>query len=126
MKTSDNLSKWLKIILGIFLIGYALNQFFHFLPSGYGKMPENSRDFIDAVAIYLPFLYLLEIIIGIFLLINKWTSFILIVLFPLSVAFVIFTFANMNIANTWPAVIVALLNIILVFKAREKYRALFD
>ncbi|HRV56279.1 MAG TPA: hypothetical protein P5264_12150, partial [Mangrovimonas sp.] len=68
MKT--NFSKWLRILLGLFLIVYGLNQFFHFIPSTYGQMPENTRSFIDAVVEYLPYLYIFEILIGLFLLLN--------------------------------------------------------
>lgn len=119
-------SKGLRVTLGLILIVYALNQFFHFLPTGYGQMPEEARYFIDAVYMYLPFLYVFEIIIGLFLVLNKWTAFILIVLFPLSVSFLIFTYANQDLSETWPALIVALLNVILLINDREKYKPLFD
>jgi len=121
-----NISKWLRIFLGLFLIVYALNQFLHFIPTGYTEMPEEARDFLDAVVIYLPLLYFFEIITGLFLIFNKWTSFILIVLFPLSVSFLIFTFANQDLSETWPALFVAALNIFLLFQSREKYKPLFD
>lgn len=68
---NSNAIKWSRIILGLFLIVYALNQFFHFLPTSYGQMPEESRHFIDAAAMYLPYLYIFEILIGLFLVINK-------------------------------------------------------
>ena len=126
MKMNHNVMKWLRIILGLFLIVYALNQFFHFLPTSYGKMPESARDFIDSVVMYLPFLYAFEIIIGLFLIFNKWTSVILIVLFPLSVSFLIFMFANKDFMETWPALFVALLNIVLLLSRWGKYKPLFD
>ena len=120
-----NLSKWGRIFLGIFLIIYALNQFLHFLPTSYGQMPEDARNFLDAVVMYLPILYIFEIIIGLFLIFNKWTAFILIVLFPLSVSFLIFMFANGELAITWPALVVAALNVILIVNNRERYKTLF-
>lgn len=121
-----NVSKWLRIVLGMILIIYALNQFIHFLPTGYGDMPEEAMYFIDAIYMYLPFLYMFEILIGLFLVFNKWTAFILIVLFPLSVSFLIFTYANQDISETWPALIVAALNIILLINDKEKYKSLFE
>ncbi len=120
------LSKWLRIFLGLFLIVYPLNQFLHFLPSGYTEMPEDARDFLDAVVMYLPLLYMLEIITGLFLIFDKWSAFILVVLFPLSVSFLIFTFANQDLSETWPALLVAGLNITLLTLGREKYKPLFD
>src|SRR5690606_10585505 len=92
----------------------------------YGYMPEDARSFIDAVAIYLPFLYGFEILIGMLLLINKWTPFILIVLFPLSISFLIFTYANKDLSETWPALIVAIINVVLVLYYQDKYKPLLD
>jgi len=126
MKTEANFSKWARVLLGLFLIIYALNQFLHFLPTSYGVMPENTREFIDATAVYLPYLYIFEIIIGLFLIINKWTPFITIVLFPLSVAFLIFNFSNNDFNKTWLALIVAILNIILIIYYKKKYEPLFS
>lgn len=123
---NNNLSKWLRLLLGLFLIVYGLNQFFHFFPSTYGEMPANTRSFIDAIVEYLPFLYVFEIIIGLFLVLNKWTAFINIVLFPLSIAFLMFTILNQDINNLWPALIVALLNFILMFHYKEQYKPLFN
>jgi hypothetical protein len=88
-------------------------------------MPEDARNFLDAVVMYLPILYIFEIIIGLFLIFNKWTAFILIVLFPLSVSFLIFMFANGELAITWPALVVATLNVILIVNNRERYKTLF-
>lgn len=119
-------SKWLRISLGLFLIIYGLNQFLHFFPAGYGKMPEDALHFIDAVVIYLPFLYIFEMIIGLCLVLNKWSAFILIVLFPLTVSFLIFMYANEDLSETWPALVVALLNVILLFEHKEKYKLLLE
>jgi putative oxidoreductase len=124
MKT--NVSKGFRVCLGTFLIIYALNQFLHFFPTGYSEMPEDARNFIDGVVVYLPFLYIFEILIGLLLIMNKWSSFILIVLFPLSVSFLIFTIANKDLTETWPALFVAAANIFLLLNNREKYKLLFD
>lgn len=122
----SNVIQWARIVLGLFLIVYALNQFFHFLPTSYGQMPEESRYFIDAVAIYLPYLYIFEIIIGLLLVMNKWTPFIVIVLFPLTVAFLIFNMTNNDINKFWPSIVVAILNIILLISNSKKYKPLFS
>ena len=124
MKT--NLSKWLRILLGLFLVAYGLNQFFHFIPWTYGQMPENTRSFIDAVVEYLPYLYIFEILIGLLLIINKWTAFIYIVLFPLSLSFLMFTLLNGDVQNMWPAIVVAVLNFSLMLNRKKQYLRLFD
>jgi len=125
MKSNETLFKVLRTVLGLFLILYALNRFFHFLPSSYGAMPEVTKDFLDAIVSYLPALYIFEIIIGISLIFNKWTPFILIVLFPLSVAFLIFSISNGEFAKAWPAIVVAAINIILILRWKEVYKPLF-
>ncbi|PHR15070.1 MAG: hypothetical protein COA40_02720 [Aequorivita sp.] len=126
MKDNPSLKTWLRIILGLFLIVYALNQFLHFLPTSYGKMPEEAMDFIYAVVVYLPFLYFFEIILGLLFVFNKWTPFLLIVLFPLSVAFLIFSISNQDLLDAIPAVVVAFLNFTLILFEKEKYKPLFS
>lgn len=89
-------------------------------------MPENTRDFIDAVAAYLPFLYIFEILIGLLLIVNKWTPFIIIVLFPLTISFLIFNLSDNDFSKIWASLIVAILNMTLFFKYQEKYKPLFS
>lgn len=126
MKINDGTKKILRIVLGLFLILYALNKFFHLVPTGYGEMPENARDFIDGVAIFLPYLYMFEILIGLLLIINVWTPLILIVLAPLSVTFMIFIIANGDPTEIWPALIVAVLNLILLIGEKDRYTSLMS
>jgi len=112
-------------ILGVYLIIYALNQFFHFMPTSYGQMPEFTRDFLDAVLPYLPALYIFEILLGLVLILNKWVPFIAIVLAPLSISFLIFNFSNGG-WNIISAAFVALLNLVLIYRYRDRYRPLFN
>lgn len=123
MKPS-RISLMLRIALGAFLILYALNQFLHFLPTGYGQMPDFTRDYLDAVAVFLPALYIFEILIGLFLLLNIWTPLIAIVLTPLSISFLIFNFANGD-WNLISAAFVAILNLGLLILYWPKYKPLF-
>lgn len=117
---------WIQVFLGVFLILYALNQFLHVVPTSYGKMPEITQDFLDSVVLYLPFLYIFEILIGVLLIINKWSALILIMLFPLSVAFLMFNIINGDILFLWPSILVAGLNITLIIGRKEQYRVLLD
>ena len=126
MKINDGTKKILRIVLGLFLILYGLNKFFHVVPTGFSEMPENARDFIDGVAVYLPYLYIFEILIGLLLVLNVWTPLILIVLAPLSVSFMIFVIANGDPSEVGPAVIVAVLNLILLLGESDKYKTLFS
>ena len=126
MKGNKTLAKWAQIILGVFLIFYALNKFLHFIPMSFGDTSEEAGSFLYTVAPYLPFLYVLELIIGLFLVLNKWSSFILIVLFPLSASFLMFSLINNDISVLWPALIVFFLNSLLLLNNRTNYYSLFD
>ena len=126
MKNNQSLKTGLRITLGLFLIAYALNKFFQFLPSSYGDMPEGAMAFIDSTVSYLPLLYFFEIVLGVCLLLNKWTAFLLLVLCPLSIAFLIFSISNQDIADAWPAVLVGVLNAVLLLFDKEKYVPLFS
>lgn len=125
MKTNIKNAQWLRVILGLFLIIYALNKFFHFIPSSYGQMPENAEEFLDSTVILLPYLYIFEIVIGLLLILNKWSALLYIILFPLTVSFLIFSFINKDFSDMWPALFVAVFNIILLFSEKEKYKPLF-
>ncbi len=126
----------LNIVLGLFLILYAANQFLHVLPTSYGNMPEFTQSYLDAVASFLPALYIFEIIIGLLLVLNKWRPLILIILAPLTINFLIFNFTNLildfpndslaaNLGKIWPAALVAILNVILLYQYQDKYKPLF-
>ncbi len=117
---------WLRMLLGVYLVGYALNQFLHVVPASYGNMPELTRDFIDAIVVYLPYLYFFEILVGLLLIFNKWTGILLIMLFPLSFSFMMFSLINGDVVMLWPAILVAGLNIALLVIHQERYKPLFD
>lgn len=126
MEKSRPTFRFLRIFLGLFLIVYALNKFFHFVPNSYGAMEEEAQSFIDAIAGYLPVLYFFEIIVGLFLVFNKWKTVIYLVLAPLSVAFLMFSIINGDLNELWPALLVATINIVLILSRKEKYKELFD
>ena len=111
------------IVLGAYLIIYAANQFLHFLPSGYGDMPDFTRNYLDAVLPFLPALYIFEILLGIVFIMNRWIPFLVIVLAPLSVNFLIFNFANGG-WNIISAAFVAVLNLLLIYQYRHLYKPL--
>ncbi len=123
MKTS-NFKKITTGVLGVYLIIYALNQFFHFMPTSYGQMPKFTQDYLDAILPFLPALYIFEILVGIVLIMHKWVPFIALVLAPLSINFLIFNFANGG-WNIISAAFVALMNLVMIYQYRDSYKPLF-
>lgn len=117
---------WLRTILGVYLVGYALNQFLHVVPTSYGSMPEVTENFIDSIVMYLPYMYFFEILVGLLLIFNKYTGFIILALFPLSFSFMMFNIINGNLVMLWPAILVAVLNIALLVIHKDRYEPLFD
>ena len=124
--SNEYITKWERLILGIFLFVYGLNQFVHFIPLESESNTSEARIFLDAVRVYLPYLYVFEMLIGVLLVLDRWTSFVLVVLFPLSISFLIFNFTNQNMTNSVPALIVSSLNIYLMISRKEIYAPLFD
>ena len=88
---------------------------------------NNKKNFTDFIRVLLGLflIFYLEIIIGLFLIFKKWFGFILIVLFPLSVAFLIFNFSNVELNFLWTALLVATLNIILIILEKDRFTSLF-
>ena len=124
--SNEYITKWERLILGIFLFVYGLNQFVHFIPLESESNTSEARIFLDAVRVYLPYLYVFEMLIGVLLVLDRWTSFVLVVLFPLSISFLIFNLPNQNMTNSVPALIVSSLNIYLMVSRKERYAPLFD
>jgi len=114
----------LRIILGLILLIFGANKFGHFMPQ-----PELTGDagaFMGALggAGYFTILGILEIVIGLLLVINKWVPFALILLAPLAVNFLIFHLTY-DTAGIGPAAIVSLITIVLLYVNKDKYKALF-
>ncbi len=114
----------LRIILGLILIIFGANKFGHFMPSP--ELTGDAANFMGALfgAGYFTILGILEIVIGLLLVINKWVPFTLVLLAPLVVNFLIFHLTY-NIEGIGPAAIVSLLAIILLYSYKDKFKALF-
>lgn len=109
-----------RILLGILLLASGLNKFFHFLPNPVG-------DFIASfgnVDYIFPVVGVLEIIIAAMLLLKKWVPFALIALVPISINILLFHL-YVDIKSIAPALLVALLNGILIYKHWRAYKPLF-
>jgi len=114
----------LRIILGLILIIFGANKFGHFMPSP--ELTGDAANFMGALggAGYFTILGVLEILIGLLLVINKWVPFALILLAPLAVNFLIFHL-KYNMEGIGPAAIVSLLTVVLLYANKDNYKSLF-
>ncbi len=114
----------LRIILGLVLIIFGANKFAGFMPSP--ELTGDAAAFMGALvgAGYFTILGVLEIVIGLLLILNKWVPFALILLAPLAVNFLIFHLTY-DTAGMGPAALVSLLTIALLYANKEKFKTLF-
>ena len=114
----------LRIILGLVLIIFGANKFGHFMPSP--ELTGDAATFMGALggAGYFTILGVLEILIGLLLVLNKWVPFALVLLAPLVVNFLIFHL-KYNIEGIGPSALVSLLTIVLFYANWDKFKTLF-
>ena len=115
-----------RVLLGLILLVFGLNNFLQFLP-----MPEMSAgagEFMGALAkagYFFPIIAIVEIIIGVLLLINKYTALALVVLFPILLnAFLFHLF--LDIGGIGIAALANILNIFLFITNKEKYKEILQ
>jgi len=109
-----------RILLGIILLVSGLNKLLRIYPTPAG-------DFIASfgqVDYIFPIVAILEILISTLLLFRKWVPFALLLLVPISINILLFHF-YLNFSGIAPALLVAVLNGILVYKHWRVYKPLF-
>jgi len=118
-----------RVLLGLIFLVFGLDFYFHFV-SGIVNLPsagEKADAFFGALAAvkyFFPFLKVIEIICGLFLLINRFAQFFTIVIFPVTVN--IFLFHAYVAQNYWPlGTVMLLLNLFLIYAYRKYYFGLF-
>ena len=124
---NSTFTKILRTILALGLIFYGLSKFvtFDFMPTP--NLPEEASNFmgsLGATGYVLPIVGGLEILIGVLLLINKWTSFALLLLVPITVNILLFHLF-LDTTGILIALVIALINIVLIYKHWKAYRPLF-
>jgi putative oxidoreductase len=110
-----------RILLGLILLLSGLNKILKIIPTPADALLES----FGKVDYIVPVVAVLEIIIAILLLANKWVAFALILLVPLSLNILLFHF-YLHFEGIIPAIVVATLNGILLYKHRRQYAPLFD
>lgn len=114
-----------RILLGIILIVFGVNKMYSFIPLP--QPPQAAADFMNSMAdtgYILTVVAILEIIIGLMLIFRIWVPFALLLLVPISVNILLFHLF-LDIPAIGTALLVVILNAILLYKHRVKYKPLF-
>jgi putative oxidoreductase len=113
-----------RIVLGTILFVFGLNKFLNFIPQ-----PEASQEMMNAfgnlmaLGFIMPTVAIVEVIVGLALLTNKFKSLALVVLVPISYGMVAFHLA-FDIQGIGMAAFVAILNIYLLAGNKEKFNSI--
>ena len=122
---NSTFTKVLRFILALGLLVYGINKFFGFMPIP--ELPENGSSFMSslrATGYVLPLVGVLEIIIGLLLLFNRSVPFALLLLAPISANIILFHIF-LDLPGIGVALVIAVLNIVLIYKHWLVYKPLF-
>lgn len=118
-------TKIVRILLGVILLVFGLNKFHPFIPLP--QPPEAAANFMESLVQTGYVLYVVaifEVFIGFMLLIKKWVAFVILLLVPISLNILLFHLF-LDIPAIATAIVVVVLNGILIYKYRQKYKPLF-
>ena len=120
-----NSEKIVRMLLALILLTFGLNKVLNFMP--FPPMPEEAQKFMGALveAGYIVYVVaIVEIVSGVSLLIDKLSSFWIIVVFPILLnAFLFHLF--LDIAGIAGALLAISLNVYLIIKYFNDYKGLF-
>jgi putative oxidoreductase len=115
-----------RLLLGLMLLVFGVNKFFNFLPAPEG-MSADAVAYFGALtsAKVITLVAIVEVLAGLALIINKFGAFLAIILMSVSVNAVLFH-ATLDPGNIAPAMALLVLNIVIVYGYKDKYKALLS
>jgi len=121
-----NAEKVTRSLLALILIVFGLNKFLNFMPLP--PMPEPAESFMGALmdtGYIMVIVAALEVISGIFLMINKYSALILVIVFPVLLnAFLFHLFLDFK--GIGGALLALSLTVFLMYKSFNTYKALWS
>ena len=116
----------LRLLLGIFVLIFGANKLYQFLPAPEGMSDAAGAYFGALVSSKTIILVgIVEVVAGLALLLNKYGALLSIILMSVSVNAVLFH-AVLDPGNVLPAAVLLLLNIIMLYGYKDKYKALLN
>ncbi|MCE2777780.1 MAG: DoxX family membrane protein [Algoriphagus sp.] len=122
----ERLVKIIRVLLALILIIFGLNKFLNFIPLP--PMPEAAQAFMGALietGYLMVIVAIVEIIAGIFLLINRYSAFMLILIFPILLNALLFHLF-LDLKGIGGALLTISLTIFLMVKAFDSYKILLS
>ncbi len=115
-----------RILLGLFILFFGLNKFFHFMDTGADMSPEGGAYFAAlASAKVMTLVAIVEIAAGLALIIDKFGALMALILMSISINAVLFH-ATLEPGSIAGALILLVLNIIVLFGYKDKYQGLLS
>ncbi len=122
---NSKFTKIVRILLGIILLVFGLNKFHPYIPLP--QPPEAAANFMNSLAdtgYILMVIAFFEAFIGVMLLIKKWVPFVILLLVPISLNILLFHLF-LDVPAIATAIVIVILNGMLIYKYRQKYKPLF-
>lgn len=114
----------IRILLGLMLLVFGLNKFFNFLPAPEGMSEEAGAYFGALMSTKtITLVAVVEVLTGLALITNKFGALMAVILMSVSVNAVMFH-AILDPGNIGPAVALLLLNILVLYGYKDKYKDL--
>lgn len=112
-----------RILLGLFVLTFGLNKFFHFIP--FGEMSEGAMNYFGALTSThtLTIVAIVEILAGLSFILNKYGALMALILMSISINAVLFhaAFAPAP-ADIMGALILIVLNIVVLIGYKDRYK----
>ena len=116
-----------RVLLGLIYLVFGLNFFFHFLHMATPAMSKEAGAFeggLFGAGYFFPFMKIIEIISGLFLLINRYTAFFGLIIFPITLNIFLFH-ALLAPAGVPLGAAMIIINLFLGYAYRKYYTSIF-
>ena len=123
---NSKVSMVIRILLALMLLVFGTNKFFDFLPAPEGMSDDAGAYFAALTSVKLVTLIaVVEIATGLALLFNKWGALMALILMSVSVNAVLYH-ANLDMVNIGPAAGLLVLNLLVLYGYKDKYKELLS
>lgn len=115
-----------RLLLGLLFLVFGLNGFLHFLPQP--EVSESAAQFMGALVqsgYMIPLVFAVQLTVGILLLLGRFVPLALILITPITVNIIGFHLA-MDLKSIGPGILVAILQIYLLFAYLPSYKSLLE